>query len=52
MMQSTGSQVESDGTWLWARKVAMVFMSVDRSCVELDEAILDYWRECIASLLF
>lgn len=39
MMQSTGSQVERDVTWRWARNVAMVFMSSETSCVELEEAI-------------
>jgi hypothetical protein len=45
MMQSGGSQVERDGIWLWARKVAMVFTSLDKSCVELNEAIFGFrWR--------
>jgi hypothetical protein len=45
MMQSTGSQVERDEIWLWARKVAMVLTPCDRSCAGLDEAISRFrWR--------
>jgi hypothetical protein len=42
MMQSTGTQVERDGIWSRARKVAMVLMSDDRSCEGEDEAILGF----------
>ena len=50
MMQSTGSQVERDGIWLWARKAAMLLTSCDRSCACPDEPIFDDWCEDVAKM--
>ena len=50
MMQSTGSQVERDGIWLWARKAAMMLTSFDRVCAGSEDPIFDDWREGVAEL--
>ena len=52
MMQSTESQLERDGIWSWARKVATVFMSCDRSCVGLDGDIFRFGLKGPAVLCF